>query len=77
MIRKAQFRVMKDVAIVCNTGPFNVEIDLDTLDKVKKKKRFIREFVEEFAIPNGRKINILGERAGSSTSRPQKGILQA
>jgi adenosylhomocysteinase len=61
VIRKEHFRVMKDGAIVCNTGHFNVEIDLDTLDKMKKKKRIIREFVEEFTMPNGRKINILGE----------------
>ena len=52
---------MKDGAIVCNTGHFNVEIDLETLDKMKKKKRIIRDFVEEFTMPNGRKINILGE----------------
>ena len=61
VIRKEHFRVMKDGAIVCNTGHFNVEIDLDTLDKMKKKKRIIRDFVEEFTMPNGRKINILGE----------------
>jgi adenosylhomocysteinase len=61
VIRKEHFRVMKDGAIVCNTGHFNVEIDLETLDKMKKKKRVIREFVEEFTMPNGRKINVLGE----------------
>jgi len=61
VIRKEHFRVMKDGAIVCNTGHFNVEIDLETLDKMKKKKRIIRDFVEEFTMPNGRKINILGE----------------
>ena len=61
VIRKEHFRVMKDGAIVCNTGHFNVEIDLDALDKMKKKKRVIRDFVEEFTMPNGRKINILGE----------------
>ncbi len=61
VIRKEHFRVMKDGAIVCNTGHFNVEIDLDTLDKMKKKKRIIRDFVEEFTMPNGRKINVLGE----------------
>lgn len=61
VIRREHFRVMKDGAIVCNTGHFNVEIDLETLDKMKKKKRVIREFVEEFTMPNGRKINILGE----------------
>jgi adenosylhomocysteinase len=61
VIRKEHFRVMKDGAIVCNTGHFNVEIDLEALDKMKKKKRVIRDFVEEFTMPNGRKINILGE----------------
>jgi len=61
VIRAEHFRAMKDGAIVCNTGHFNVEIDLEALDRMKKKKRLIREFVEEFTLPNGRKINILGE----------------
>jgi adenosylhomocysteinase len=61
VIRSEHFRAMKDGAIVCNTGHFNVEIDLDALDMMKKKKRQIRDFVEEFTLPNGRKINILGE----------------
>jgi adenosylhomocysteinase len=61
VIRAEHFRAMKDGAIVCNTGHFNVEIDLEALDKMKKKKRLIREFVEEFTLPSGRKINILGE----------------
>jgi len=61
VIRAEHFRAMKDGAIVCNTGHFNVEIDLEALDKMKKRKRQIREFVEEFTLPNGRKINILGE----------------
>lgn len=61
VIRAEHFRVMKDGAIVCNTGHFNVEIDLEALSKMKKKKRQIREFVEEFTLPNGRKINVLGE----------------
>ncbi len=61
VIRAEHFRAMKDGAIVCNTGHFNVEIDLEALEKMKKKKRKIRDFVEEFTMPNGRKINILGE----------------
>jgi adenosylhomocysteinase len=52
---------MKDGAIVCNTGNVNVEIDLDTLYKIKKKKHLNRKLVEEFTMPDGRKINILGE----------------
>jgi adenosylhomocysteinase len=52
---------MKDGAIACNTGHFNVEIDLEVLEKMKKKKRLIRDFVEEYTMRDGRKINILGE----------------
>jgi adenosylhomocysteinase len=52
---------MKDGTIVCNTGHFNVAIDLDALSKMKKKKRIIRDFVEEHTLSNGRKINVLGE----------------
>lgn len=61
VIRAEHFRAMKDGAIVCNTGHFNVEIDLDALEKMKKKKRMIRDFVEEFSMPNGRMINVLAE----------------
>jgi adenosylhomocysteinase len=61
VIRAEHFRVMKDGAIVCNTGHFNVEIDIEALAKLKTKKRLIREFVEEYTLPNGRKINLLGE----------------
>lgn len=61
VIRKEHFLKMKDGAIVCNSGHFNVEIDLKTLEKVKTRKRRIRPFVEEYTLRNGRKINILGE----------------
>ena len=61
VIRAEHFRAMKDGAIVCNTGHFNVEIDIEALNKMKRKKRLIREFVEEYTLPNGRKINVLGE----------------
>jgi adenosylhomocysteinase len=52
---------MKDGAIVCNSGHFNVEIDLESLEKNKQKKRKVRPFVEEYTLKNGRRINILGE----------------
>ncbi len=61
VIREEHFRTMKDGAIVCNSGHFNVEIDLERLEKIKRKKRVIREFVDEYTLPNGRKINVLGE----------------
>ena len=61
VIRDEHFKVMKDGAIICNSGHFNVEIDLVTLDKKAKKKRKVREYVEEFTIAEGKNIYVLGE----------------
>jgi adenosylhomocysteinase len=61
VIRKEHFEVMKDGAIVANSGHFNVEIDIPALDEMCKSKRLIREFVEEYNLPGGRRINILAE----------------
>jgi len=55
------FSVMKDGAIVANSGHFNVEIDLEALGKMATKKRHMREFVEEYTIKGGKRINVLGE----------------
>jgi adenosylhomocysteinase len=61
VIRGEHFNAMKDGAIVANSGHFNVELDLVSLEEMSKKKRSIREFVEEYTLPSGRKINVLGE----------------
>ena len=61
VIRKEHFAVMKDGAIVCNSGHFNVELDLKGLGELTKERRFIRDFVEEHALHDGRKIYVLGE----------------
>ncbi|MBI3995187.1 MAG: adenosylhomocysteinase [Nitrospirae bacterium] len=61
VIRKEHFAVMKDGAVVCNSGHFNVEIDIPALEKMSRRKRPIRDFVEEFTLPNGHRINLLGE----------------
>jgi len=61
VIRKEHFAVMKDGAIVCNSGHFNVEIELDGLNSLTRKKRSIRPFVQEFTLEDGRRINILGD----------------
>ncbi|MFC1828111.1 adenosylhomocysteinase [Thermodesulfobacteriota bacterium] len=61
VIRKEHFTVMKDGAIISNSGHFNVELDLDGLEAITKSKRKIREFVEEHVLVNGRRINVLGE----------------
>ncbi len=61
VLRKEHFNVMKDGVIVCNSGHFNVEIDVEDLKKMSKKKRTVRCFVEEYTLANGRKINLIAE----------------
>jgi len=61
VIRREHFEAMKDGAIVANSGHFNVEIDIPALAKMAKKKRQIREFVDEYTLRDGRRINLLGE----------------
>ena len=61
VIREEHYRVMKDGAIVCNSGHFNVEIDIDALERISVKKRRIREYVDEYTMEDGRRINLLGE----------------
>jgi adenosylhomocysteinase len=61
VVRKEHFLAMKSGAVVCNSGHFNVEIDLDGLKTISTKSREAREFVEEFTLKNGKKINILAE----------------
>ncbi|NNM85799.1 MAG: adenosylhomocysteinase [Phycisphaerales bacterium] len=62
VIRQEHFDVMKDNALVCNSGHFNVELDLDTLEKKAKSiRKHVREFVDEYTLANGRRIQVLGE----------------
>ena len=61
VIRREHFAKMKDGAIVCNSGHFNVELDLIGLKKISKSTRDIREYVKEYTLRNGRKINVLAE----------------
>ncbi|MGE5280132.1 MAG: adenosylhomocysteinase [Deltaproteobacteria bacterium] len=61
VIRVEHFKVMKDKAIVCNSGHFNVEIDIPGLKKISKKTRMTRDFVEEFVLSDGRRIYLLGD----------------
>jgi adenosylhomocysteinase len=55
------FEKMKDGAVICNSGHFNVEIDIPTLEKVSSAKRQARPFVDEYGQKDGRKIYLLGE----------------
>jgi len=61
VISKSCFPKMKDGAIVCNTGHFNVEVDIQSLKKMSKARRIIRDYVEEFTLRNGKRIYLLGE----------------
>ncbi|MEW6418457.1 MAG: adenosylhomocysteinase [Nitrospirota bacterium] len=61
VISKECFALMKDGAILCNAGHFNVEIDIEAIRKLSKKRRVIREFVEEYTLKNNRRIYLLGE----------------
>jgi len=61
VIRKEHFKVMKDGAIVSNSGHFNVELDLPGLKELSKKKRTVREYVEEYTLKTDRRINVLGD----------------
>jgi adenosylhomocysteinase len=61
VLGREHFRQMKDGAIVCNSGHFNVEVDIEGLNRISKKRRRIRQLVEEYTLPNGRRINLLAE----------------
>jgi adenosylhomocysteinase len=61
VIGKQHLEVMKDGAIVCNTGHFNVEIDLPALRALAAETREARAFVEEFKLADGRRIFLLAE----------------
>jgi len=55
------FGQLKDGAILCNSGHFNVEIDLETLGAMARSRRAVRPFVEEFVLDRGQRVYVLGE----------------
>jgi adenosylhomocysteinase len=61
VITRTHFKKMKDGAIVANSGHFNVEIDIPSLASLTRKKRKIRDSVEEYTLKDGRKIFLLAE----------------
>jgi adenosylhomocysteinase len=62
VIRGEHFKVMKDGALVCNSGHFDVELDLVALAKLAKKTtKGLREFVDGYTLPNGNTVMVLGE----------------
>jgi adenosylhomocysteinase len=61
VLRAEHFKKMKDGAILANSGHFNVEIDIPALAKLAKKKREARPYVDEYTLPNGHRVHVLGE----------------
>jgi adenosylhomocysteinase len=61
VLAKQHFEAMKDGAIISNSGHFNVEIDIPSLEKLSSSKRTTRNFVDEYTMKDGRRINLLGE----------------
>jgi adenosylhomocysteinase len=61
VIRGEHFAAMKDGAIVCNSGHFNVELDIPALEKLSKKKLTVRTGVDQYTLKNGRRVSLLGE----------------
>jgi adenosylhomocysteinase len=62
VIDTPHFERMKDGALVCNSGHFNVEINIPALEALAQgKPRQVREFVDQYTLKDGRKINLLGE----------------
>ncbi|MBA3258787.1 MAG: adenosylhomocysteinase [Gemmatimonadales bacterium] len=60
VIRPEHFQTMKDGAIVCNSGHFNVELDLEALGRIASERRMVRNMVEEYVV-NGKRIMVLGD----------------
>jgi adenosylhomocysteinase len=61
VIDQQHFEVMKDGALIANSGHFNVEINIPALEKMTKEKRLVRPFVDQYVLPDDRRINLLGE----------------
>jgi len=61
VIDRHHFELMKDGAIVANSGHFNVEINIPALEELATSKRQVRPFVEQFVMSDGRRINLLGQ----------------
>lgn len=61
VLDKHHFEAMKDGAIVSNSGHFNVEINIPALEAMSKNKKKVREYVDQYTLTDGRRINLLGE----------------
>ena len=61
VIRAEHFRIMKDSAVIANSGHFNVEIDIPDLEEMAESKETVRDNLVRYTMPDGRKLILLGE----------------
>jgi adenosylhomocysteinase len=61
VVDKAHFEKMKDGAIVCNSGHFDLELNLVSLQEIAKSSREVRHYMDEFTLPNGNRIYVLAQ----------------
>ena len=61
ILDREHFAVMKDGAILANSGHFNVELNIPALEDMARGKRRVREYVDEYTLKDGRRLNLLGE----------------
>ena len=61
VIDKPHIEVMKDGALLANSGHFNVEVNIPALEEMAVEKRRIRDFVDQYIMPDGRRLSLLGE----------------
>ncbi|MEM0014049.1 MAG: adenosylhomocysteinase [Zestosphaera sp.] len=61
VIREEHFRLMKDGAVLANAGHFNVEVCVEDLERISLRKRSVRPNLEEYTLPDGRKLYLIGE----------------
>jgi adenosylhomocysteinase len=61
VIRAEHFEQMKSGAVVCNSGHFNVEIDIPALERLSSGKREVRPLVDEYQLKDGRRVCLIGE----------------
>ena len=61
VIRREHFEVMKDGAMVCNSGHFDIEIDLQSLGEMATEVKQVRNFTQQYLLSNGKSVIVLGE----------------
>ena len=61
VLRREHFEVMRDGAVLCNSGHFDVEIDIPALREMARSERRMRPMADEFLLPDGRRLYLLGE----------------